>query len=80
MTPLSRDAIDAYLPQVAQYQANARLVAFLVVLDLGRAGPLPVYRECVWEREIPGTGEASLNRRVIVVRVPGNRALPSSLR
>lgn len=76
----SPETIDAYVPQVAQYQATARLVAFLMVLDLGRSGPLPVYRECVWTREMVSVQDRGLSRRIVVIRVPGNQAQPSSLR
>lgn len=79
LSDASAPSIGKYLPQVAAYQASDVCLGVLIVLDLAResAEPVPNIRDLVHVERY--TDNAGRTRCVVVFRVPGNRASPSSL-
>lgn len=79
MTDSSPDHLRKHLLQSAAYQATNVRLGFLGVLDLTRqSGPPPHLEENFWlEQYIPPA--ASQPRYIVVFRVPGLLARPSSL-
>ena len=68
-----------YHSQSASYQATNVRLGMLGILELAdRTGPAPALEESVWfESFVPYGGQ--LTRHLLVFRIPGNRALPSSM-
>ncbi|MEX2375570.1 MAG: hypothetical protein WD942_08315 [Dehalococcoidia bacterium] len=76
---ITPESARQYRSQSASYQATNVRLGMLGILELvERTGPAPSLEESVWfESFVPQGGR--LSRHLLVFRVPGNRALPSSM-
>jgi hypothetical protein len=74
----SMAGLKKYLRQAVTYQVTDVPIGMLIVLDL--TGALPQHiRDNVWVDRFPSADPDGTERFVVVVRVPGNRKVPSKV-
>jgi hypothetical protein len=76
-TDASPTALREYLGQAASYQGTNVTLGILLVLDLTPKQRAPHVRSNAWVEIVPAMAGGDLQRYVVVVRVPGNRPVPS---
>jgi hypothetical protein len=75
----SRDGLAKYLGQAATYPVSQSRISFLVVLDVCRQRKWPLMLDDnSWVDRVQGPGD-SKPRLVIVMRIPGQRPVPSHI-
>lgn len=74
----SAAGLTRYLRQAVTYQVADVPIGMLIVLDL--TGDLPRHiRDNIWVDRVPPAAPGGTKRFVVVVRVPGNRKVPSEV-
>jgi hypothetical protein len=77
-TDTSPEGLRTYLGQTSTYQVTDVPIGMLIVLDLTGSPPSHIL-DNVWMERVPPAHPGGTERFVVVVRVPGNRKVPSAL-